>query len=232
MSSYNDIKKYYDDYGTWYDKERFNTYYYSFINDIETGVVREYSVDKKTLEIGCGTGIILSQVSQFAQESWGIDLSSGMLKSAKKKNLNIKEANAINIPFDDEEFDVVYSFKVLAHIPNIQEVVAEVHRVLNINGVAILEFYNPISFKALANKIDGVTDDEVYIRYDLLSDIRELLKGKFDIIGIRGARIITPFSFILKIPILNKIVISLEHYLSKTFFNRISGYFIVIAEKK
>jgi ubiquinone/menaquinone biosynthesis C-methylase UbiE len=231
MSDYKDIKKYYDDYGTWYDEERDNTYYYSLINDIETGVVREYATDKKTLEIGCGTGIILSQVSKFTQESWGIDLSSGMLEAAKKKNLNVKEANAVNIPFDDEEFDVVYSFKVLPHIPNIQEVIADIYRVLDQNGIAILEFYNPISFKALTNKIAGATD-KVYIRYDSLSDIRELLSEQFDITDILGARIITPFAFILKIPILNKILISLEHYLSKTFFNRIAGYFIVIAVKK
>ncbi len=231
MSDYKNIKKYYDDYGTWYDEERNNTYYYSLINDIETGVVREYATDKKTLEIGCGTGIILSQVSKFTQKSWGIDLSSGMLEAAKKKNLNVKEANAVNIPFDDEEFDVVYSFKVLAHIPNIQEVIAEIYRVLDQNGIAILEFYNPISFKALTNKIAGATD-KVYIRYDSLSDIRELLNEQFDITDIRGARIITPFAFILKIPILNKILISLEHYLSKTFFNRMAGYFIVIAAKK
>ncbi|MDM8567544.1 methyltransferase domain-containing protein [Candidatus Halobeggiatoa sp. HSG11] len=230
-NDYNNIKKYYDDYGTWYDKERDNTYYYSLINDIETGVVREYATDKKTLEIGCGTGIILSQVNKFTQESWGIDLSSGMLEAAKKKNLNVKEANAVNIPFDDKKFDVVYSFKVLAHIPNIQEVIAEIYRVLDQNGIAILEFYNPISFKALTNKIAGTTD-KVYIRYDSLSDIRELLGEQFDIIDIRGARIITPFAFILKIPILNKILILLEHYLSKTFFNRMAGYFIVVACKK
>jgi ubiquinone/menaquinone biosynthesis C-methylase UbiE len=231
MSDFNRIKKYYDDYGTWYDKERDNTYYYSLINDIETGVVREYATDKKTLEIGCGTGIILSQVNKFTKESWGIDLSSGMLEAAKKKNLHVKEANAVNIPFDDEEFDVVYSFKVLAHIPNIKEVIAEIYRVLHPNGLAILEFYNPISFKALMNKIAGATD-QVYIRYDSLSDIRELLNEQFDIIDIRGARIITPFAFILKIPLLNKMLISLEHYLSKTFFNRMAGYFMVIAAKK
>ena len=231
MSDYKNIKKYYDDYGTWYDKERDNTYYYSFINEIETDVVREYAKDKKTLEIGCGTGIILNQVSQFTQESWGIDLSSGMLEVARNKGLKVKEANAVNIPFDDEEFDVVYSFKVLAHIPNIKEVIAEIYRVLDQNGIAILEFYNPMSFKALMNKMAGSTD-KVYIRYDSLSDIKEQLNEQFDIIDIRGARIITPFAFVLKIPILNKILISLEHYLSKTFFNRMAGYFIVVACKK
>jgi len=231
MSGYKDIKKYYDDYGTWYDKERDNTYYYSFINEIETDVVREYATNKKTMEIGCGTGIILNQVSQFTQESWGIDLSSGMLEVARNKGLKVKEANAVNIPFDDEEFDVVYSFKVLAHIPNIKEVIAEIYRVLDQNGIAILEFYNPMSFKALMNKMAGSTD-KVYIRYDSLSDIKEQLNEQFDIIDIRGARIITPFAFVLKIPILNKILISLEHYLSKTFFNRMAGYFIVVACKK
>ncbi|MBL4673264.1 MAG: hypothetical protein JKX81_13485 [Arenicella sp.] len=34
---------------------------------------------KKKLEIGCGTGIILKQVSIIADEAWGMNLSSGML---------------------------------------------------------------------------------------------------------------------------------------------------------
>lgn len=231
MSNYKEIKKYYDDYSTWYDKERDKTYYYDFINQIEIDLVKKYGKDKTTLEIGCGTGIILNEVSPLTKKSWGIDLSSGMLEVAQNKGLNVKPANATCIPFKDREFDVVYSFKVLPHIPEISQVINEIHRVLGDKGVAILEFYNPISLKAFTNKLTKATH-KVYVRYDSLRNIKILLGKNFDLIDIRGARIITPFAFMLKIPIVSKIIILLEKNLSRTFMNRFAGYFIIIAIKK
>ncbi|MBU0976178.1 MAG: class I SAM-dependent methyltransferase [Patescibacteria group bacterium] len=229
MKNYKKIKKYYDKYGSEYDEERIEGYY-SFINKIETETVKRYGEDKKTLEIGCGTGIILNEVNKFAKDAWGVDLSNGMLEAAKRKKLKVKQANATLLPFEDELFDVVYSFKVLAHIPEIEKTIAEIHRVTKDNGTVILEFYNPLSLKYIANRLEK-SQKKVYIRYDSYSNIKTLLKEKFSIIEIVGARIVTPFSFLLKIPLLNKIIIALEKALSRTFLNRFAGYFSVIARK-
>jgi ubiquinone/menaquinone biosynthesis C-methylase UbiE len=228
-SKYSKIKKYYDDYGSWYDDERIEGYY-SFINEIEIDTISKYSEDKKVLEIGCGTGIILDRISKSAKDAWGVDLSSGMLKKAKEKGLNVKQANATKLPFEDDSFDVVYSVKVLAHIPEIKKVISEVHRVLRDDGVAVLEFYNPYSFKYLANKIQK-SGDSVYLRFDSLADVRSLFGNRFEIIGTTGARIITITSSLLKIPVLDSVIPSLEKSLRNSPIRHFAGYLIVTARK-
>lgn len=230
MKAYNKIKKYYDDYGPWYHNERIAGYY-SFINDIETSAVHDYGINKKTLEIGCGTGIILSKVSKFAKETWGIDLSSAMLQKARELGLNVKEANAVDIPFKDNEFDVTYSFKVLAHIPEVVKAIDEIVRVTKPAGICILEFYNPFSYKFLSNKLVGA-QKKIYTRYDSLISIKSLFEDKLEIVEIRGARIITPTAFFIKIPVLNSVLIYLEKLFSKTIISRLAGYMIVVAKNK
>lgn len=229
MSKHKKIQKYYDEYSSWYDDERIDSHY-RFINEIETDLVRELGSNKKTLEIGCGTGIILHEVDKCAKQAWGIDLSIGMLKRAKEKELNVKQASATKLPFKDKEFDVIYSLKVLAHIPEITEVISEVKRVVKDDGYALLEFYNPWSVKFLSNLFFR-SRKRVYVRFDSLRDIKKLLKGNFKVVGVRGAKIFVPFPFLFKIPILNKILARLEKLLSKTILNRFAGYLIVIAKK-
>ncbi|MFC1780525.1 class I SAM-dependent methyltransferase [Patescibacteria group bacterium] len=230
MNNYKRIKTYYDKFGSRYDSERIEGYY-SFINEIEIDIVKKYGKGKKTLEIGCGTGIILNEVNKFAKEAIGIDLSSGMLEDAKKKGLNVKRANATKLPFGDKSFDVVYSFKVLAHIPEIEKVISETHRVLKDDGIAILEFYNPYSIKYIANNFSRASK-KVFLRFDSLAKVKELLKKTFTLINVKGARIITPSSFFFRIPILKDILSQAEKLLSQTVLNRFAGYLIVIAKKK
>ena len=177
MPDYKEIKGYYDKYGESYHKERDNTYYYSFINEIETELVGEYGKGKKTLEIGCGTGIILNGVSKFAEEAWGMDLSTGMLQNAREQGLNVVEGNAVSIPFPDDSFDLVYSFKVLPHVPELSKAIGEISRVLRPGGKAILEFYNPHSFKALTNKMAGAPG-KVFIQYHSPKEVEELVSGE------------------------------------------------------
>jgi len=231
MADYKNIKEYYDKYGADYHQERSNTYYYSFINEIETSVIEEVGQGKKTLEIGCGTGIILKQVSNIASEAWGMDLSSGMLENAKKMGLNVVEGNAVSIPFPDNSFDVVYSFKVLPHVIEIEKAMTEISRVLKNDGVAVLEFYNPISLKGVANKIAGALK-KVYISYHSPSQVKSLVSPHFNIEKVVGARIITPAAFVHKIPIVSGLIKFLEKALSKTFMARFSGYYIVVLSRK
>ncbi|MFQ3244736.1 MAG: ubiquinone/menaquinone biosynthesis C-methylase UbiE [Arenicella sp.] len=231
MSDYKKIKKYYDKYGADYHQERSDTYYYSFINEIETSVIEDVGRGKKTLEIGCGTGIILKQVSIIADEAWGMDLSSGMLENAREMNLNVVEGNAISIPFPDDSFDVVYSFKVLPHVIEIDKAMSEISRVLRNDGVAVLEFYNPISLKGLANKLAGALK-KVYITYHSPKQVESLVSEHFKIEKVIGARIITPFAYIHKIPVLSTVVKFLEKALSTTFMAKFAGYYIVVLSHK
>lgn len=226
--SYEKTESYYNKYGTWYDKERTKGYY-EMINKREIEIVEKYGKDKDVLEVGCGTGIILNEVNKFARVANGIDLSPGMLERAKEKGLNVQVANAKSIPFDNNAFDVVYSFKVLAHIPEIKEAIKEITRVVKDDGTLVLEFYNPYSMKMLANWVYNlVKKRDVYIRYDSIAKIKSYLPDDWELINYHGIKI---FALGKKLSV-NKFFMLLEKIIASSFLKIFGGYMVVILKKK
>ncbi|CAD7774702.1 Ubiquinone/menaquinone biosynthesis C-methyltransferase UbiE [Candidatus Methanoperedenaceae archaeon GB37] len=232
---YCETKRYYNKYSDYYDKERTRGYY-EFINDLEIDIVNTYiKNDNKILEVGCGTGIILNRISRVVHSKniIGIDLSEKMLYEAKKKNLNVIMCNANMLPFKNNSFDIVYSFKVIPHIPEIESVIRDIDRITKKDGLMILEFYNPISFKFLANKISCFFEGwKVYCRYDSLHKIKSYLPNNTKIIHIRGIRIFTFISILAKIPIISHIFRFLEeNFCDNLILRNFGGYFVVVIKK-
>jgi ubiquinone/menaquinone biosynthesis C-methylase UbiE len=62
----------------------------------------------------------------------GIDLSSGMIASAKDHPSKVEffVADAMSVPFPDQSFDVVTARHMLYHVPDIQKALLEIRRVL------------------------------------------------------------------------------------------------------
>ncbi|PIS42870.1 MAG: hypothetical protein COT24_01160 [Candidatus Kerfeldbacteria bacterium CG08_land_8_20_14_0_20_40_16] len=227
VGNYQKTEDYYNKYGSWYDQER-SKGYYEFINNQEIEIVREYGENKNVLEIGCGTGIILNEVNKFTLSARGIDLSPGMLEKAKEKNLNVQMANATKIPFPDNSFDLVYSFKVLAHIPEVNKVIEEAARVVKNDGVLILEFYNPYSLKKLTNWVYNLVKRRgVYIRYDGLGKIKSYLPNKWKVTEYYGIKVLAIGKKLSLVPIFKK----LEKKLMQSWLGRFGGYFVVVIKK-
>jgi ubiquinone/menaquinone biosynthesis C-methylase UbiE len=95
------------------------------------------------LEIGCGQGIgtrIL--VEKYKARMIASDIDAGQIELARERladlrdgEIEFRECDARNMPFDDGSFDVVCAFGVLHHIdPGWSEVVSEVGRVLKPGG--------------------------------------------------------------------------------------------------
>jgi len=226
--SYEKTEDYYNKYGTWYDTERIAGYY-EMINKKEIEIVEKYGRNKDVLEIGCGTGIILNEVNKFAREANGIDLSPGMLERAKEKGLKVQVANAKSIPFDDNIFDVVYSFKVLAHIPEIKDVIRETTRVVKNDGTLVLEFYNPYSMKMLTNWVYNlVKKRDVYIRYDSIGKIKTYLPDDWELVGYHGIKILA----LGKKLSASKFFLALERILTSSFMKMFGGYIVVVIKRK
>lgn len=102
---------------------------------------------KSLLEIGCGIGIDTVQLHRAGFAVTAIDLTKNAIAIAKERArreqlaIDYRTGNAEELPFAPESFDVVYSFGVLHHTPDIQRAVAEVHRVLRPGGTALVMLY-------------------------------------------------------------------------------------------
>lgn len=103
---------------------------------------------RKVLEIGFGMGTDLFQFARGGAEVYGVDLSPEHLRIASERfaffglPANLQLADAENLPFPDASFDAVYSFGVIHHIPNIEQAVREIYRVLRPGGQAIISVYH------------------------------------------------------------------------------------------
>ena len=136
------------------------------------------ATNSKILEVGFGQGTDLVQFAKAGYECYGIDLTTKHYELANK-NFSLRElkanltlGDASKLPYEDEFFDVVYSFGVLHHTPDIDKCVDEIYRVLKREGEFTIALYNRNSAFYLISKllVDGI------------------LKGWLFKLGIKGLR--------------------------------------------
>jgi len=228
-----DNRAYYDDFAGWYERER-HLPYHRMLDDLEVEIVERYATGKQVLEVGCGTGLILARVAQFARAAIGIDLSGGMLAKAAARGLHVTQASATDLPIATASVDVAYSFKVLAHIPDIAGALREMARVVRPGGHVIAEFYNARSLRRLVKALKPPTavseqthDEHVYTRYDDANAIRSYLPPELEWVATRGIRVITPVAAVLRVPLLGTAVRWAEHRLADLPGARDHGGFLV-----
>lgn len=233
-----DNKSYYDDFAGWYENERHGGYH-ALIDQLQTDIVRDRCMDKDVLEVGCGTGMILKEIHPIANRAVGIDISSGMLAKAEERGLEVLEGSATALPFEDDSFDVVYSFKVLAHIEDIQLALNEISRVLRPGGVAALEFYNPSSLRGVVKRLkpptpvsEATNDEEVFTRYDTLDQIKSYLPSSLHFKEVKGVRVFTPLAMVHKVPLVKSVFRRLEWWgRDHKLFSRWGGFMVVMVEQ-
>jgi ubiquinone/menaquinone biosynthesis C-methylase UbiE len=107
---------------------------------------------KDVLEIGLGVGADAVKWATHAKSYTGIDLTNEAAMATQKhldiKGLNGKamQGNAEAMPFNAEQFDLVYSHGVLHHTENIENTFKEIQRVLKPGGEFIIMLYTKDSF--------------------------------------------------------------------------------------
>ncbi len=100
------------------------------------------------LDIGCGDCRDARVILKKDNITYvGVDLSSGMLAEAAKKNLKIHLARAgiLTLPFKDKIFDKIICSEVLEHVPEWEEALGELKRVLHDRGCLIISTPNMLS---------------------------------------------------------------------------------------
>jgi SAM-dependent methyltransferase len=230
---------YYDRFAAGYEAERHHGYH-RLIDELELELVRKYGAGGDVFEAGCGTGLLLREAAAFARSAVGLDLSRGMLGPARARGLRVVQGSLTDVPLPSASFDLVYSMKVLAHVPPIERALAELARLVRPGGHLLLEFYNPWSLRALAKRVGGpgaiaagTTEADVYTRYDTVARARAYLPPGLDVVGVRGVRVVTPTSKVFAHPALARAFTWAERAACDApLLRHLGGFLIVIAQKR
>jgi len=154
---------------------------------------------KRVLEIGCGIGTDAEQFAKNGAHYVGIDLSNESLELSKQRFRVFElEGEFHNIDMTDLEaleklgkFDLVYSYGVIHHFPNIEKIIDNVHHILNTNGEFKFMVYAKNSWKyAMIRKgLDQfeAQSDCPYAEAFTSDEIHSLLDGRFEILRLRQA---------------------------------------------
>lgn len=111
----------------------------------------------KVLEIGCGLGTDGAQFAAAGADYTGVDLTEAAVELARKRfevsrlKGTFRVADAENLEFADESFDLVYSHGVLHHTPETAQAVNEIWRVLRPRGRAVVMLYHRDSYNYRVN---------------------------------------------------------------------------------
>jgi ubiquinone/menaquinone biosynthesis C-methylase UbiE len=134
-------RKYFDKDAASYDLSRMyaqNRFRYRYV--VEEALLHRFS---NYLDIGCGTGALLSLIAQHRDGArlYGLDLSEQMLKVAHDRlgqSAELVLGDSERLPFEDAKFDLITCTFSFHHYPNPESVMAEIGRVLTIHGKLII----------------------------------------------------------------------------------------------
>ena len=135
---------------------------------------------QRVLEIGLGFGTVGYLLASTGAEYHGADIARGPVEMLRARlrmhglggEERVREANALELPYEDGFFDRVYSIGCLHHTGDTARGVAEVHRVLRPGGRALVMLYNRHSLRQfVARAYAGVArlrnrDEWLRARYD------------------------------------------------------------------
>ena len=92
------------------------------------------------LDVGTGNGAAaIGMAQEYGLNVTGVDVDPAQIELARAAaggatNVRFETLNGRALPFADGTFDIVSAFKVTHHIPNWQEAVAEMLRVIKVGG--------------------------------------------------------------------------------------------------
>lgn len=93
----------------------------------------------RILDAGCGKGRFAGLLVEYFPEAeiWGVDISDAML-ACTPRSINTRQGSLLNLPFEDNYFDTVYSIEALEHSVNPKAAIRELTRVVKPGGIVII----------------------------------------------------------------------------------------------
>ncbi len=144
------------------------------------------SGSERVLDIASGPGYIAEAFAGAAREVVGVDLTEAMLAIAKERtkqrgisNVSFQAADAQNLPFEGEAFDVVVCRLALHHVLKPLQVLHEMARVCRTGGTVLVEDIYASEHPGRAAYQDRweILRDPSHVRTLALSELLQLFRN-------------------------------------------------------
>ncbi len=107
----------------------------------------KFSKEDVVLDLGCGTGLQTLHIGKKCKQIIGVDPNESAIGHARKLSSECRSLNILNEfrcgkleeeNFCDNYFDKVFSICTIEHIPNYEETIKEIYRILKPGGKFLL----------------------------------------------------------------------------------------------
>ena len=152
------------------------------IDRLMSKLARLTQARRKALDFGCGLGRLTRALLAYYGEAHGVDISANMVNQAKllapSCSFHVNESDDLSL-FPDKTFDLVYSNRVLQHLPSsamIANFIREFFRITVPGGLVVFQVPCKKSYRNIFNvkrsafrflRAVGVRPDTVYSRLKL-----------------------------------------------------------------
>ena len=94
--------------------------------------------DDRLLEVGCGRGWLTQRMQDTCSATYGIDVNPRSIAHGVTEKLIVMDA--LDLDFEDEQFDHIYSFHAIEHIVDAGRALSEMQRVIVPGGRILLVY--------------------------------------------------------------------------------------------
>ncbi|NOR48350.1 MAG: methyltransferase domain-containing protein, partial [Methanosarcinaceae archaeon] len=136
MNSIEIFDKYAKEYDEWFDANRF-----AYVSEIQA-LKKFVPENSKGLEVGVGTGRFAVPLGIRI----GVEPAKAMADISRKRGIEVYEAKAEKLPFDDSSFDFVLIIVTICFVQDPIQALREAKRVLKPGGYIIIGMIDKESF--------------------------------------------------------------------------------------
>ncbi len=143
---------------------------------ISTNFPDRTPADIKILDVGAGPGFISIILAEEGYNVTAFDFAHSMIEEAKKNagaladKINFIQGDAMNLPFEDESFDVVFSRNLTWNLPHPDKAYDQWIRVLKAKGLMMVFDANWYTYLIDENKRKEYMKDRENVKLSSLED--------------------------------------------------------------
>jgi SAM-dependent methyltransferase len=152
-------------------------------------VTRAHPAPGAILDVGCGRGLMLSDLARQGWRAVGVEMSEAASRHAREVlDLDVRVGDLAGCKFPSASFDVVTLFHVLEHLPDPEAALAEMRRVITPDGRLLVEVPN---FASLQSRLAGGRGFHVDAPRHLFHFTRAALFGSLERAGFETLSVAT-----------------------------------------